>query len=391
MPLNLLRRITGGGLAAAYVFSNVVGAHAVETSLWKERREAADRQRASGELYARLPGVHPAAGPDAILPNLAPSFTQSENPSLVEILPPDAVETLGWLPAAVAAHGDIRRVHMAKKAGGPLVVHLQDVHENEEAQRNLAGLVGGLRAAGRADVVGLEGAVGAFHLEPYRSAPPDIARALAGEFVHLGYLTGPEAAAITAPQPTLLWGVEDRALYKKHVDAFSAAEKSRAVLARRVRELSETASGLRDGLYPARLRALDERRLAHAAKRESLSQYTSALWETPVAKGSFPNVARLVNLLSEEKRIDFKRVEAERQALIDALVRVVSPASLDRLVNESLRFREGRSPMDVTMISSRLLPGPRDPLVRLPLAERLHRLRAERRNHPTGEVAGRIE
>jgi hypothetical protein len=340
----LHRRLTAGGLAAAYVFSNVVGAHAAEASVWKERRAAADRRRVAASHFARLPGAAAPAGTDAIFPTPAGALARADAMPGTEgaaSLSPAEARTFGWLPAAVAAHGDIRRIHAAAGANAPVVVHLQDVHEIEEAQRNLGGLVESLRAARRADIVGLEGAVGPFDLAPYRAAPPDVVRALAGEFMRSGHLTGPEAAAIAAPQPPVLWGVEDADLYKKHVDAFAAAERGRAILLNRLETLAAEAAALRDRVYSPALRALDDRRMAHLAKKESLGQYTVALWDAAADKKKFPNVALLVGVLAEEKRLDFKRVEAERQILIDTLVRVLAPAALDRLINESLRFRAG--------------------------------------------------
>ncbi|MBK7688956.1 MAG: UTP--glucose-1-phosphate uridylyltransferase [Elusimicrobia bacterium] len=342
--INLHRRITAGGLAVAYVFSNVVGAHAAEASVWKERRAAAVRQRAAGAQYARLPGGLASPATDAIFPTRPSTLFPTDNPPGTEEnapLSPAATRAFGWLPAAVTAHGEIRRLHVAPGANTPVVIHLQDVHEIEEAQRHLGGLVEALSAARRADVVGLEGAVGAFNLTPYRAASPDVARALAGEFVRLGYLTGPEAAAVAAPRSPTLWGVEDAALYKKHVDAFVASERTRAVFLKRLEALDASAAALRGRVYPPALRALDDRRLAHLAKKESLGEYTQSLWAVAADKARFPNVERLVKVLMEEKRLDFKRVEAERQVLIEALVRVLSPAALDRLINQSLRFRAG--------------------------------------------------
>jgi hypothetical protein len=248
-------------------------------------------------------------------------------------------------PETVAPFGDISEIHLSSAPNAPLLIHLQDAHEIEEAQGNLARLIGALQSKRGISLVGMEGAVGGFSLAPYRSSTnPDLTRGLAAAFLKLGYLTGPEVAGIVAVKPLTLWGVEDLALYADHVDAFQSSERRRPHVQRLVAELSSAAAELREKIYPIPLRSMDEHRLAYLAHRESLGRLRPDPREIVQRQilETYPHTRILLDTAKEEQALDFKEVERERLKLVGVLVQRLDPTTLNTLVQASVAYRSGR-------------------------------------------------
>lgn len=342
-------------LAGAFLLTNVIAAHAGENAFWAERRGAAHRMKPGSSLsregksqnrvLAQLPHGLSASpiGTEAIPPI---SSLDPTNPcsTLRPSLPLGDMKKWGWLPELVSPFGDIREIHLSSQPNAPLIIHLQDVHEVEEAQRNLAGLLERLQTIRGISFVGLEGAVGPFDLDYFRSSSStQTTRSLADTFLKLGYLTGPEVAGIVAAKVPTLWGIEDLPLYHGHIQAFERSEAGRAPVRQFLATLSAAAETARETIYQPALRALDDHRRAYVLHRESLGDYVTALWSALKGdKKAYPQGALLVKLLAQERVLDFKEVERQRMRLADVLAQRLAPADLDRLVKASLSYRSGR-------------------------------------------------
>ena len=329
-------------IVCATLLSNVVGLYASEGNFWQERNHAA-RRRACSPLLAQLPGTPPSIPSNV---EAIPALTHAPNevPPALRSLPANVAKQMGWLPDLVAPYGEIREIHLSSQPNAPLIVHLQDVHEVVEAQQNLAGMVEAFHAKRGISLVGLEGAVGPFDLEPYRSgSTPEITRGLADSFLKLGYLTGPEVAGIVAEKVPTLWGIEDLPLYRDHIQAFEKSEETRTEVRSALQRLSTSADEARIKLYPPLLRAMDDHRLAYQAHREPMGDYVSALWDClKERRDAYPNIALFIKALTVERALDFKEVERERLNLVDVLAQRLSPQALDQLVRSSLSYRAGR-------------------------------------------------
>lgn len=340
----LARRGFAPFLAGVYLLTNVAGLYASEDNFWKERN-AASRQRTSPPLLAQLPrGLTTRGAVPELFPPLNSSVPGNPSPIFYRPLVPGAAKQLGWLPGLVAPFGEIREIHLSSRPNAPLIIHLQDAHEIEEAQRNLSGLIEALQSRKKISLVGLEGAVGGFDLDPFRSSPyPDIIRGLADAFLKLGYLTGPEVAGIVASPTSTLWGVEDLSLYREHVEAFASSERLRNQVQDMVANLSMETDAAREKLYSASLRAMDDHRLRHEDHGESLGDYVLALSKS--FKGNmavFPHTSLFLKALTQERTLNFKQVERERLNLVEVLVQRLTPGNLDQVVRESLNYRAGR-------------------------------------------------
>src|SRR5258708_3030976 len=118
-------------------------------------------------------------------------------------------------------------------ASSPLVVLVQDLHANPGVQRNIAEILKSLAKTlqqkkgsteNRFLTVFAEGAKGPFDVSILRNVPNAKVKAQAVQkFLGEAKLTGAEVAAIESPTPMHLWGVDEKDLYLKNLQAFYQA------------------------------------------------------------------------------------------------------------------------------------------------------------------------
>jgi hypothetical protein len=338
-----MKRMFSRCLAIIYGLTNVFCVYAGETNYWEERRQAVQRRSSPNRLasfHVPRSAELVAMGPISSLGTQQPGQPM---PASHRTLLPGMEKDWGWLPELVAPYGEIREIHVASRSGAPVVFHLQDVHEVEEAQKNLAGLLESFQKQRGISLVGLEGAVGSFGLDFFREGPLESRKKLSDHFLELGYLTGPEVAGIVAETIPTLWGIEDLSLYRGHVEAFEQSEAGRTQARQFLTALSNEADRTRETIYSPALMALDDHRRAYLSHRESLGDYVPALWSALKSnKKAYPQVALLVKLLAQERTLDFKEVERQRVRLAEVLAQRLAPGDLDRLVKASLAYRSGR-------------------------------------------------
>jgi phosphoenolpyruvate-protein kinase (PTS system EI component) len=341
-----IRKIFCLFLAAAYFFSAAVGSHAAETNFWSERQSALQRTRRTSPTQIAQNGLTPdqiqglnqlpaAARVDFADPSATAKLSPGEPPSSE----PGPIKTL--LPRLIP-YGAIREVHLSRAPGTPLIINIQDAHGIEEAQRNISGMMRSLQDARALDLVGLEGASGAFALEAFRAYPnPAVTKGIADYFLKEGMISGPEYAGLTSPEAPPLWGLEDKTAYERNIQAFkdslARAPKLRALLT----ELKTTLARLKDKDYSPSLKEFDRHFNAYKERQENLGDYTRYLAAADPSRTP-PNVRRLLDALAMEASLDFKAVERERTALVEELARKLSPGDLNRLVEQSVNYRTGR-------------------------------------------------
>src|SRR5688572_5251266 len=121
-----IRRIVAAALCAIFFTTQCVLAHVPETNLWAERRRSIQSYYSSNVLQPLSPLVDRA---------LKPVLSEEVVKNLSKILPHRHMDILSALPYL---YGNIRRVSPPQGTpSGKLVIHIQDVHMNAEAQKNI--------------------------------------------------------------------------------------------------------------------------------------------------------------------------------------------------------------------------------------------------------------
>lgn len=347
-------RALGTGLAVVYFFTNVAGVHAAESNFWSDRRRAASLQwgepdaatpSRGGELYARLPTA-PSQGPDLSSLWEQPVHRVSQDlaqPSTGQAAQPADARLLA-VAQAVAPYGQVRRVKNAPVTDGPLVLHIQDVHGNLEAQRNMSGMVLAL-AKKQNPLVGLEGAAGAFDTNSFHAYPDqDIVKSVADFFLEKDLIGGPEHAGVVASKSITLWGVEDPALYLAHVDAVKASLAGRNAAETLTVGWAALMEELKQKHFSSELREYDHNQSLYEQDRRGLGEYVETLKKFQSAAKSaeaLPNVEKLLVAARREKTMDFESVENERRSLVEGLATRLSVPELQDLVRRSLDLKSG--------------------------------------------------
>ena len=132
-----MKKITTSIICVVYFIANCVLAHAFESNIWKER-------------LARLPQIQPL---------------KKELRTRSPLASPQLMSLLGAIPNQF---GSIRKINYPSqllKPAGPLqrtiVLHIQDIHQNIEAQQNIAQTISHLIDNKRVGLVAVEAGFGA--------------------------------------------------------------------------------------------------------------------------------------------------------------------------------------------------------------------------------------
>jgi hypothetical protein len=329
-----------GRLSLAILFLlQAAAAPASESRLWEDRREALHRH-SGNELLAQLPSSRPLVAARATGGNASLPSSLSGRGAAV---PP----RLRWVTDAVLPFGALRSVHLSPRMDAPLIIHIQDAHDVEEAQQNISKMIEALgKASGSRLLVGLEGAAGPFALDLFRAhaGDGDFRRELADYFVKTGVLGGPEHAAFTAEQPPLLWGIEDWSAYLGNIGALKGSLSGRASLEKHLGALRASGDALKDRGYSPRMKEFDRRITAYREGKSAIGDYLRFLTQVPPQGrfARFPQIKLMLDAMDRERGLDFNQVEADRALLARRLAANLPPAVLESLIQESLRHRLGQ-------------------------------------------------
>jgi hypothetical protein len=181
-----------------------------ESNMWDDRRKAIESHRpGEGQLaLATLPSS---------LPRLQSSVIQqsASTGSLQKKYFSSSQKFQALMDSIPLASASIHEVYDSGQDASSPVLLLQDVHMNAEAQTNIAAVLLELMNQKQVDVVGVEGAFGAFDFSPFRSFPDqNIVKSVTTDFLQKRRVAAPSFAGITSPsEPPSFVGVDDRLSY----------------------------------------------------------------------------------------------------------------------------------------------------------------------------------
>lgn len=229
-----------------------------------------------------------------------------------------------------------------------VVYLLQDIHLNEEAQRNMAGALQILAKASDAKLlVGVEGTVGPFDFSRYRGPKHRAAlNKIAQEFVQKGQIGAVSYTGLTAGDEVIrhlnATGIESPDLYGKNIEAYRKAAEHKDEIGKILEleefKLNERAS--RECRAP--LVAFLEKRADYHAGKTSLGDYAMDLsahfniLEAPLHLSTFLEAYQL------EQHINFDLVEKERERLMHKLTAQLTQEETSALMARTLSYKSGQ-------------------------------------------------
>jgi hypothetical protein len=297
--------------------------------LWTERRKAVQSVRGGAR--------------SSVADRLAASFP-SVNPGFV---PVDASGIPSWLANTVGLYADVGSYVPPAPGERRVLIHVQDLHDVEEAQRNIASLLDQMAGSvGGTDglLVGLEGAVGPFRTADFRAlAAPSVIRRVSDRFLRAGLISGPEYFSLTTERSFRLWGTEDPAAYEANIRAltqtFAAQPQDDALLAQARRRMDK----LKKALYPPALLALDEAHMAYESNQLPLPAYVQKITENVSEAEMGPTLLRYREALRLEADFSLSDVEADQRRLLEHLAPLLTDLERRRLTEAGLACRMGRA------------------------------------------------
>lgn len=309
-----------------------------EANIWQERRAATQK---GSQLYAQLTQPKNANFQtfNKVTPTLdldthfSKRITSSSTKSSEESLPE-------WAARVVAPYGTIQSTFLSSSKNSPLIIHVQDAHEVEDAQRNIAGLIEKLNTEKNHVFVGLEGAEGAFNTQAYRNfVSADVTKAMADFFLTNGYITGAEYAGLTMKEMPTLWGIENLSTYSKNIEAYKKSIHNKADVEKQLGELKSDLNTRKQKFYSNELKSFDHQYENYHQGRLSIGSYVTYLLNQAPAPAR-PTLNLFQKTLSLEKSLNFGQIEAERTNLIQNLVSKLKPAQISELLGLSQKYQE---------------------------------------------------
>jgi 3'-phosphoadenosine 5'-phosphosulfate (PAPS) 3'-phosphatase len=341
-----LKKSVATSLGVAILGTQCLFAYQPENGFWAERRRVT--KRGSSPLLASLPLGAPPLGSNALsgpFPT-AQSVEASLSQTVAHSVPKGFLKEHSSLFSALSpAHGTIRKVSLPKHVvpGAPVVIHIQDVHMNRDAQWNIREAVRSCIQSGQVDLVALEGATQPIDLQPFVDYPHRRAvEATADYLLKQNKITGPVHAAFTATRalPKII-GIDDPIHYAANVRAYTDSSVRLEKTRHEVKALEEDIEGRKKKVYSLPLAAFDEQVRSYQKGETSLGAYVVRLTEQ-VGDSGEPTLRSFLSALALERTLDLHRVEVERAALIAALTQRLDERATQELFAQSLAYRTGQ-------------------------------------------------
>ncbi|MCD6459896.1 hypothetical protein J7L67_04430, partial [bacterium] len=205
-----------------------------------------------------------------------------------------------------------------------LIVHIQDVHCNYQAQKNIASILDILASKNNITLFGLEGAQGGFIDDKFHVLQNQTVREKVADYLmKKGKITGSEYLAISKNLPIVMRGIENKKSFMKNFQAFAEPWKFHDAFLDYYNNVQEVINSIEKKIYSEELLALDQKEQALNNGKMSLVDFCNYLKNILIAKQTnlrkYKNFARLVTLDHLEKGINFDNLNKEQVGLLNFL------------------------------------------------------------------------
>ena len=245
--------------------------------------------------------------------------------------------------------GRVTDVYQAPKDDSRLVVHIQDLHTNPEAQLNLASILELLLKDYKLGLVCSEGADGEVDTSSVSSFPNYRAREKTARiFINSGELTGEEYLSITKYPDLPIWGIEDRDIYFENIIEFNKIMKFSPQSQVFISQATKALLQLKPRVYSKELLGLDQKEADYENEKietdEYLKHLSSYIQRFNILTSDYKNITLLSESMAQEKDIDRVKIMQESQNLLLNLQAALSSKSdrksMDVLVVKAQLFKE---------------------------------------------------
>jgi len=226
------------------------------------------------------------------------------------------------------------------------IIHIQDAHCNYSAQHSIAGLIDHISSTYGVNLVALEGGKGDYDLSVFTDIEdPGARKVISDFFVKEGIVNGAEFYAVNSGRTITLYGIENTDLYLEDLNAYREFLPLRADAVAIVLGIEREIGLLKQRIYSPELIRFDDMSLEYDKKEIELKDYIVFLSVSARALGidlsPRKNLKDLLDIIENEKTIDFRKANLERNALIDKMRGKLSQKELTDLAQKSAAFGAG--------------------------------------------------
>jgi len=246
--------------------------------------------------------------------------------------------------------GRVTDVYEAPSKDARLIVHIQDLHTNPEAELNLAGILEILLKDYNMGLVCSEGADGEVDTSSVSSFPDyEVRERTARLFINSGELTGEEYLSITKYPELPIWGIEDRDIYFQNIIDFNKIMKFSPSSQIFISQAQKALNQLKTKIYSKELLAIDQKEVDYENETietdEFLKNLSSYIRKFNIPTDNYKNISLLTEATEQEQKIDQIKVMQESQNLL---------LNLQATLSGKKKLRKDK---DALMVKARLFRG----------------------------------
>ncbi|MFN0118812.1 MAG: hypothetical protein ACKVQC_11050, partial [Elusimicrobiota bacterium] len=303
------KAIVASSLALLILMNDVILSHSMEMSLWRERGIAR--------------GVGAVKIPPARLTNTALKGEE------------EITEILNKLPSDM---GTVQKTNISLNPDKPTVIHIQDIHMNLEAQKNVKNIIDVLVHKGNVKLIGLEGAFGKIDLEDYKELKEETRKQVADSFLEKLDIGGPLYFGLTQPGDAKLIGVDDPKLFKKNWAAVKNVSGSAEALRGVLEERSRKIEGKKKEELNKDLKKFDAMVESYRKNLIPLKKYITTLHEE--YQINKPNIVYFKEAVKLEERLKMETINRKRDEFIGEVLRKLTEEERYGLVELAQRQKQ---------------------------------------------------
>jgi hypothetical protein len=234
-----------------------------------------------------------------------------------------------------------------KGAGDKLVVHIQDAHCNYEAQTNIYKMIELLVEKNKLKLLAVEGSEGVIDTGTFSSFPDQkIKKEVADYFMKKGRITGPEYLCIIGENKLDLFGIEKKETYMDNLNAFKKTMPYRPKFEKAVEAFKNVIDQLKPKIFNRELLEMDSKLNEYESQDLGFSKYCEYLIEKAKSKTidivPYKNMTNFAIVSSLENAIDFKKVDKERNDLVESIKNKLSRRYMSELVVRTTNYKNGK-------------------------------------------------
>ena len=233
------------------------------------------------------------------------------------------------------------------KGSNDVIINIQDAHSKLGAQESITEILDNLVRNYNLSLIALEGSSDLVDTSLVSSFPSQEVREKTGKYLlKEGKISAGEFYSMISKEPVKLYGVDDPELYKNNLDAFRSLVENKLKIRVELKALSKIVSELERVAYSPELLDLSDKKLLHKNGEIKFTEYWDRFSKVAFEKGviytGYKNLKKLADTVVLENEIDFKKAQKQRDVLIEELGRKLPKPELEKLVLQSLQFKQGK-------------------------------------------------